>query len=214
MFRNPSRSIAPRVTWRLWLLAGLCAAAFTGASAASAHAALISTGVCDASTLRQPFLPWGDSNTYKLVQGGDFESSLAGWTLKGGAGKVAGSEPFRATGTAGTSSLALPPGSSAQSPFTCVNAGYPAFRFFGRNKGLLSTVLVQVIYKNPILGLVPIPVGVVALSGSWQPTLRMLTASIVGGLLSGGTAQISLRFTALTGSSQIDDVYIDPRMKL
>jgi hypothetical protein len=214
VFRNPSHSIAVRVTWRVWLLAGLCAAAFAGASAASASAALISTGACDASTLRQPFLKWGDSNRYKLVPGGDFESSLAGWTLKGGAAKTPGSEPFRVTGSAGASSILLPPGASVQSPFTCVNAGYPAFRFFGRNNGLLSTVLVQVIYQNPVLGLVPIPVGVVALSGSWQPTLRMLTASLVGGLLSGGTAQISLRFTALTGSSQIDDIYVDPRMKL
>lgn len=30
--------------------------------------------------------------------------------------------------------------------------------------------------------------------------------------LSGGTAQVALRFTELTGSSQIDDVYVDPRM--
>jgi len=210
--RNRSRSKYRR-RWRSLVLAGLCGAALFALSAQVASAALISTGSCDASSLRQPFTHWGDAHWYKLVSGGDFESSLVGWTLKGGAGRIAGSEPFHVTGSGGASSLLLPPGASAQTPFTCVNAGYPAFRFFGRNNGLLSTVLVQVQYQNPVLGLVPIPVGVVALSGSWQPTLRMLTASLVGGLLSGGAAQISIRFTALTGSSQIDDVYVDPRMK-
>jgi hypothetical protein len=39
----------------------------------------------------------------------------------------------------------------------------------------------------------------------------MLTGSIAGGLLAGGTTQLSLRFTALTGTSQIDDVFVDPR---
>jgi hypothetical protein len=180
---------------------------------APARAALITTGLCDKSTLSQPFLRLGDTNSYKLVPGGDFEGTLSGWTLRGGAGTVAGSEPYAATGSVGKYSLSLPAGASAQSPFTCANAGYPAFRFFARNNGLLSTILVQVEYQNPILGLVPLPVGVVTLTGNWQPTTRMLTTSFVGGLLSGGTAQIALRFTALTGSSQIDDVYVDPRMR-
>ena len=95
----------------------------------------------------------------------------------------------------------------------CVNAAYPTFRFFGRDDGLLSSVLVQVVYRTPVGLTVTVPVGVVALSGSWQPTLPMLTASAVEGALSGGTAQIALRFTALTGTSQIDDIYVDPRLK-
>ena len=38
--------------------------------AASAHAAgLIHTDACDNATLTQPFLPWGDSDYYKLVPG-------------------------------------------------------------------------------------------------------------------------------------------------
>jgi hypothetical protein len=39
----------------------------------------------------------------------------------------------------------------------------------------------------------------------------MLTGSLVGALLNGGTTQLSLRFTALLGPSQIDDVFVDPR---
>jgi hypothetical protein len=94
----------------------------------------------------------------------------------------------------------------------CVNASYPTFRLFARNGGLLSTVLVQVVYKT-LLGPVGLPLGTIALSGAWQPTLPMLTGSLVGALLSGGTAQAALRFTALTGSSRIDDVFVDPRMR-
>lgn len=194
-----------------WLVGAFASAAFLLASGGSAQAALISTSACNTAALSQPFKAWGDANSYELLPGGDFEGSLSGWTLTGGAHQVAGSEPFAATGTLGRSSLSLAAGASVQSPFTCVNAAYPTFRFFGRNNGLLSTVLVSVVYKAPLLGDVAIPVGVVALSGNWSPTMEMLTASAVTGALSGGTTQVALRFTALTGSSQIDDIFIDPR---
>lgn len=178
----------------------------------AAQAALISSGACNESALTQPFAKWGDSNLYELAPQGNFEGSLSQWTLTGGAGRSPESEPYAVTGALGKWSLALPAGASAQSPYTCVNASYPTFRFFARNDGLLSTVIVQVVYKTP-LGPVALPLGTVALSGSWRPTLPMLTGSVAGGLLSGGTAQVALRFTALIGRSQIDDVYIDPRMR-
>ena len=183
--------------------------------AASANATpLISTDACDNATLTQPFAPFGDSNSYKLVPGGDFEGSLAGWTFSGGAKRVSGSEPFAATGSVGNSSIYLPAGGSVQSPYTCVDFAYPTFRFFTKNNGLLSTVLVSVVYKEPLLGATTVPVGPALLSPSWGPSAPMLTASavqgIVNGLLARGTPQVALKFTALTGSSQIDDVYVDP----
>jgi hypothetical protein len=184
--------------------------------AASAKAALISTDECDNAALTQPFLPWGDANSYKLVPGGSFEGSLSGWVLTGGASRVAGSEPFGAAGALGKSSMYLPAGASVQSPYTCVDAAYPTFRFFGRNNRLLSTVAVSIVYKEPLVGPVAVPVGLVALNGSWSPSAQMLTLSavqgVVNGLLTGKTPQVALRFTAVTGSSQIDDVFIDPHM--
>jgi hypothetical protein len=180
-------------------------------STASASAALINTGACNEAQLSQPFVRWGDTSSYELVPGGDFEGSSAGWSLSGGAQRVSGSEPYGATGVVGSDSLELPAGASAQSPFTCVNAAYPTFRFFARNDSLLGSVLVQVVYETP-LGPVALPLGAVALSGAWEPTLPMLTGSVALGALSGGTAQAALRFTALGGSSQIDDVFVDPRM--
>jgi hypothetical protein len=177
--------------------------------AASAQA---STGTCPSSSASEPFAQWGDTNSYTLVSQGDFEGSLSQWTLSGGAGTAAGSEPYGATGVVGRLSLALPAGASAQSPYTCVTASDPTFRFFARNSTLLSTLAVSVVYKT-LLGTLTVPLGAVALSATWQPTLPMLTASVVAGLLSGGTAELALRFTELTGSSRIDDVFIDPRMR-
>jgi hypothetical protein len=181
-------------------------------SGAPARAALITTDACDNAALSQPFAQWHDSNQYKLISGGSFEKGASGWTLSHGASIVSGSEPFGATGSVGASSVNLTAGSSVTSPYTCVDAAYPIFRFFGENHGLLSTVLVSVVYK-PLLGIpVAVPVGTVALSPTWGPSVPMLTASFLTGLLNGGTTQMAVRFTAVTGSSQIDDVFVDPHM--
>ena len=66
---------------------------------------------------------------------------------------------FGATGSVGKYSLYLPAGASAQSPYTCVDFADPTFRFFAKNNGLLSTVLVSIVYKEPLLGAVAIPIG-------------------------------------------------------
>jgi hypothetical protein len=194
----------------LLLLAG--ALALSCFSAAPASAALLSTGACNEATLTQPFARWGDSGLYELVPQGDFEAAPTQWTLTGGAYRASGSESYDATGTAGEYSLALPAGASAQSPYTCLDASYPSFRLFARSGVALSTVAVAVVYKTP-LGIIALPLGLLVPGGSWQPTQPMLTGSVLAGLLTGGTAQAALRFTSLTGSSQIDDIYIDPRMR-
>jgi hypothetical protein len=190
---------------RLTLLTAAAFAALAVAATASSQAAVIDTSACDGAPLSEPFAQWGDTNLYKLVADGDFASGVAGWTLSGGAQLVAGGE------TAGSSSLLLPAGASAQSPFTCVDAAYPTLRFFARNAGAVSSVLVQLVYETSSGAQVVLPAGAVTPSGSWQPTPPMLTDSAVAAALSGGVAEVSLRFTALLGAAQIDDIYIDPR---
>lgn len=204
------RLLTPRRS-ALALALALPASLLCALCAAPAQAALISTDACNEAALSQPFLAWGDANSYELVPGGDFAGSLEGWTLSGGAQRVAGGEPYDVDGSVGSYALELPAGGSAQSPYTCVDAAYPTFRFFARNESLLSTIAVEVVYKT-LLGPVALPLGAVALSSQWEPTLPMLTGSVVTGVLSGGTAEVALRFTALTGSSRIDDVFVDPRM--
>jgi hypothetical protein len=196
----------PRRTMSL----GVALASLIALPLSSAQAA-VATSKCQASSLSQPFLKWGDPNLYKLVAGGDFEGSLSGWTLSHGAQKVSVSEPYAATGALGSSSMLLSAGASVQTPFTCVDASDPTFRFFARNNGGASSLLVQVVYQSHNV-VVAVPVGTVTLNGGWQPTQTLLTGSAIASLFSGGSAQMALRFTAATGSSNIDDVYIDPRM--
>jgi len=198
----------------LWGLRSLALGAVTAGIAlaglpATSSAALISGGACDNSTLSQPFAQYGDTNEYKLVSGGNFEGSLSGWTLSGGARVVNGGNPHGSSGH----SVYLPAGASVTTPFTCVNAAYPSFRLFAHNDSLLSTIVPQVVYKLPLLGNVALPIGAAALSPNWSPTLPLLTASLVTGVLNGGTAQVALKFTAALGPSNVDDIYVDPMMR-
>ena len=177
---------------------GLASALALPVSAAVADP--INLAACNNAALSQAFAPWGDSSWYELAPGGDFES--AAWTFEGGAQLTAGSEPYAATGTLGGSSLLLPAGSSAESPVTCVDAAYPTVRLFMAGRGLVAVSVVDD-------GLT-IPAGIAVAPGDWQPTPVMLTESPLLGVLSGGTAQVSLELTALTGDPQVDDVFIDP----
>lgn len=194
------------------LLSATCAgsAVLAFAIPVSAQAALVQTGLCDSSTLGQVFLPWADSAYYKLAPGADFEGVLPGWSLSGGAAQTSGSESYGVTGSVGSSSLSIPAGGSATSPPTCVNAAYPDFRLFTRTSTPGAAVVVSVVFNAPLLGTVTIPVGVVTPTSDWEPTLPMATASAIPGLLNGGTANISLKFTAVGGRVQLDDAYVDP----
>jgi hypothetical protein len=179
---------------------------------APGQAAAASNRGCTTSTLlSQPFSQWGDSNQYELAPGGSFEDTSSPWTLSGGAAALAGSEPFGATGSVGASSLDLPAGGSAQSPFTCVDQSSPTFRLFATGAPS-SDVLVQAVYQMPAGGQLAIPVGNLTPDSNWAPTSKMRTGAVLLSALGGGSAQMALRFTALSGDSQIDDVFIDPRM--
>jgi len=216
MVAHSSRPTAPGRRHRVSVslagtLAALTLAAFSGVlPLASAQAAGAAT--CPSVTLSQPFLQWGDSNSYALVPGGDFEGSLSGWSLSGGAARVAGSESYAVTGTLGSSSLALPAGASVQSPFMCVSASDQTFRFFARSEGTAATVRAQVVYETPV-GNLAIPVGTISPNVAWAPTAALQTGVALASWLSNGTAQLALRFTSLSGSARIDDVFIDPRRR-
>jgi hypothetical protein len=191
-------------------IASLGIAAF---SAAPAQASLLSPSTCDASHASQPFSPWGDKNTYVLAPGGAFSGHSTNWTLHGNASLQNGGEPYNVSDTASPASVVLAPGAYVQSPFACVNLQDPTFRFFAKSSGLLGTALVSAVYQLPGGLQLPVPVGVVALSGSWHPSLTMLTGSGVPSALTTGQGQVALRFTALLGTTRIDDVYIDPHMR-
>jgi hypothetical protein len=214
VFSYPSASISTRRALRRREgLAALLALALSGLSLGVLSPSARAAQACKELSLSQPFLKWGDAHYYELATGGDFEKGLTGWSLSGGAKVVTASESYGASGTVGKYSLALPAGATAQSPYVCVEANYPTFRFFARNEGSSSNVAVEVLYKNTLLS-GGVPSGSAGTSASWAPTAAMQTGAVIGGLLSGGTsAQMALRFRAVGAAARIDDVFIDPRMR-
>jgi hypothetical protein len=184
----------------------LCVAA---GSATKPAAAGVLDGGCGQQVF-QPFLPWLDPGAYFLVAGGDFETGAAGWTLAG-ARVSSGNEPWHVAG-AGTNALTLPAGARAASPSACIGLLNPTLRFFARGTGgLLGLGRLEVDADVTVAGLTTtLPVGVVTGSGSYAPTLPLPLLANLTTPLAGGSGSVTLRFHALLGNWQVDDVYIDP----
>jgi hypothetical protein len=213
VFPHPSRATLPRIPRRLWLVLA-SALILTGLSYALAppSARAASTPTCPSVVVSQPFLKWGDESFYTLMAGGSFEESPSQWTLSGGAKLAAGSETYAVTGKLGASSLALPAGAAAQSPFMCVEPSDRSFRFFARSEGTEAAVLVQVVYETP-KGNIALVGTTLTLKSSWAPSAILHTGAAQATAISGETAHMALRFTGVSKTSRIDDVFVDPRMK-
>lgn len=169
---------------------------------------------CPDRPLAREFARWLDPIKYTQVPGGHFEGSTAGWTLSGGARVVSGNEPFYLRSDGDDQSLYLPSGSSATTPFVCVELLDPVARFVSRNRGsLLGALEVDALVRTSG-GTVVLPAGVDAALSGWHPSLPILTAAnIFSGLnLENGTAEVAFRFrpVGLFAAWQIDDVYVDP----
>lgn len=186
--------------WFCWPVVWALTVAAALSLPVAARADPVNLNPCNNAALSRPFAPWADVSWYELAPGGDFES--LDWTFQGGAHLVAGSEPYASTGEQGGFSLSLPDGASVQSPLTCVDAAYPSIRLFIAGTGLVAV--------DVLSGTLDIPCGVAVAWGRWLPTPVMITGSAVMAAVSGGTAEVSLRLTALTGNPQIDDVWVDP----
>jgi hypothetical protein len=196
------------------------AAAFTAALAsaaitAPADAGLITTSAtsCDDGVITQPFAHFGDVHNYRLL--GSFEGGAPGWTLAGGAKLASGNESYNVGGSGQTTSVSLPSGSSATSPFTCVGLAEPSLRLFAKRNsallGLVSTLNVQIQVQTS-LGLslwLPVLPGDLG-GGSWHPTASMPLLVNLLPLSVTDRTPVRFRFTPLLGSWQIDDVYVDP----
>ena len=159
----------------------------------------------------QPFARWGDSSNYVLVPGGNFEKSMAGWTLSGGAAVVNGNEPFYVGSRSDNRSLALPAGSSATTTPMCFAPGDMKMRFFGVSNGSSSSYLqVKVVVKSAFGILSVLDGGQMPTNSVWVPSpkLQLLLTNLTS-LIS--TDSISFRFVPYGSASwRIDDVYLDP----
>jgi hypothetical protein len=135
--------------------------------------------------------------------------SSSGWTLSGGAAFVKGSGPFKAAGKAGSYALSLPAGASAVSPPVRLTINHPTFRFFGKAvQAKSATLRAEALADTPnqVAGL-----GTVAGTAAWAPMGPLSTGASYLLLNPNGSVEVRLRFTAGSGSWQIDDVFVDPR---
>jgi hypothetical protein len=201
---------------RVGLVAASSSLAMLAAVAPSAHAGLLSLapGGCG-QTETQPFAQFGDTNSYVLMPGGNFEQGASGWSLHGGAAVVPGNESYNASG-GGAYSLSLPAGSSATSPVACTGIDHPSARMFVRNTGSPSSALNVWATYTPILGLIPMRfyLGQVSGSASWAPSSYLVMGLLRNtlGSLNLGESTVSLSFAPAdsSGSWQVDDVFLDP----
>lgn len=162
----------------------------------------------DCGSSSQPFAQFGDYRYYTFGANGGLENGSSGWSLSGPAQVVDGNESFYAHNSSDDSSLRLSSGSSALTPKLCMGTTSTVMRFFVRSSDN-GSVRVQVVLRN-VLGSV---LGVLQVSdlspgSSWQPGPAVLNLDSLLGIL--GVSSVQLKFTALRGSVQVDDVYVDP----
>jgi hypothetical protein len=157
--------------------------------------------------LSQPFLPWLDPTYYVLAGDGGFESGAQGWALRGEAGVVSANEPWHVHAASDSRALNLAAGAQATSPAACIGLLHPAARFFARSLG--GTLKVDATVRAGLITLV-IPVGLVVPGPTYAPTPPLPLLANLTSVLSASGASVKLTFTAIGGTVQLDDVYIDP----
>jgi hypothetical protein len=177
-----------------------------GPPAASASGSLLGLNN-DCGQASQPFAQFGDLRSYTFGANGGLENGATGWTLSGG-GVASGNESFFVHSSSDHNSLSLGTGGTALTPKLCMGTTSTVTRFFVRSSNG-GRVRVQVVLKN-VLGQV---LGILQISdlsagASWQPGPPILNLDSLLGLL--GVSSIQLKFTTLSGSVQVDDIYVDP----
>lgn len=198
---------------RLWCVFAVVAVAAALSIPAASGSLSKSVGVlpsCGATTT--PFTPWSDSSSYCAFPNLGFEGGSAGWTVAGNTSVVATNEPWHVSGP-GTHALQLGPGASALSAPLPVNLLDPYLRFFARSAGANGSLQVQVFFR----GLTGNLTGVLNFGSlsqgsysSWQPSQKVLSTLALPLLTA--TAQVQVTSQAKSGSWQVDDFYLDPRV--
>jgi hypothetical protein len=171
-------------------------------------------GSCPDAPAAQTFLPWGDTNLYQLVSGGDFENGASGWSLSDGAQIQDGNEPYYVGSQSDSSSLYLGDSGSATSDTVCLDPNRPTIRFFVQNNGSVrhSWLKVSVNYTDTSGNFQSMTVGWIGANSNWQPVTPV---AVLANYLSTLTGPLDVTFTFTpvgcgTGNWSIDDVYLDP----
>ncbi|MEA2462316.1 MAG: hypothetical protein QOJ98_63 [Acidobacteriota bacterium] len=182
-------------------LAAALVAAVALPSAASA--ATFDTGNCPVPTLYQPFTAIGDSNSYFLAPGGDFEQAGV-WSTSGDAETVADA---RTADWGGSTALRLNT-ATATSPTFCADGTYPHLRLAAKAGRSAIALTVEAVSDGGI----PVPLATLTPSGfrSWDYSEFVPLAPAVGLSLNQFT-HTKLRVRTI-GDWTVDAVSIDPRM--
>jgi hypothetical protein len=191
----------------VWVCLVLAPLALAWALTSGAKPAQAGLGIACPGATGQPFKPWSDYAQYALIPDGGFESGAAGWTLSGGAKVVSGNEPFYIRSKADKRSLLLPAGAQAMSPPMCISLLSSKMRFVVGGPAR-STLKVQVIYRGALSSILGVfDGGTVSSTGTWTPSPEV---SMLGGVLPLLTKSVQFRLVGMSGSTQVDDVYLDP----
>jgi hypothetical protein len=185
-------------------------------TAAPAHArsAIANPNDCKPDpSLTQPFAPFDDLGLYTPVSDPGVEAGAASWTLDGGAGVVAGNEPWHVGGATDNRALDLPAGSSATTAPICIDETFPHFRLFALNAGPGKRSLgVDVLYydtNGKLRGTKPY--GYESASKDWQPT-PPIAIDVWDKSPAATAAPVAFRFMPKGKDAHfvIDDVFVDP----
>lgn len=198
---------------RLAVLAAIAAIAIPAASA-SAGGGLLTTligGNCGSDT--PVFAPWADASQYYFAPNGGFESGASGWSFTGGASVVAGNESYDVHASGDDQSALIPAGGSA-STTVCYGVLYPSIRFFVQSVGDQPATVDVSVQTKSLLGVVStLDGGTFRVDGGWQPSpkLSTLLSALAAPL---GVKSMSLQITVLSGTAQVDDLYVDPFVRM
>ena len=190
------------------------AAMLVALSAASASAALVPDdgAWCNDGSSSQVFLPWADPASYKLAPGGDFEKKNSHWTLVAASRDNSQNEPFHVGGASDRSSLSIANGGLALSPAMCVGLGEPTARMFFKQTGGLpgATLQVDVLFDDAAGNTRAQTIGLLGVAQQWRLSPQLLTMANLLPTIGAASTAIAFRFTAIGGSFQVDDLYVDP----
>ncbi len=178
-----------------------------GLGAGSAQAATATDG-CTNPALTQPFTAFKDSHLYTLAPGGRFDGADGAWTLSGGAAIVSTTQDDGTTGGV----LDLPSNAVATSPVVCITSDYPTARAWVRNVAGSEGVSFNISYF--VNGVWTPPKNTGQFHGdhtSWTPSNPMN----IQPYKTTGWQQVRFTFVAggKTSRFQVDDFWVDPRMR-
>lgn len=182
-----------------------------GAVIASALVAPAAAQACGSQRLAQPLAALGDAGWYLPMENAGFERGTTDWRLRG-ATVVAGNEPWKVSGPRDRGALRLAQGGTALSDEVCVTLAHTHARFFARPLTAGAVLRVDVLWDNngddyeaTVLTLQDWQ------AGAWGLSPVAPIAEWVRSLYEDERDElVAVRFSAVAGQWEIDDVLVDP----